>query len=246
MAEKQKVKRYQERLRALTLEMTLAEARERRRIAADLHDGIAQMLALIRIECGAILNTVSEPEVKSKLADLSGRLKDVMQEVRGIVHVITVPSMHEIGLAAAIGDFLEDDVRRHGLRIELINRCGRLPFSDDVRVLLFRNTRELLMNVIRHAKAGRVVVSLWTESDQVFISVEDDGIGFAPGNGEGSGNSHIGFGLFSIRERMSDLGGSLDISAGDAGGCRAVMALPLYLAGRSFHAAEAREDELGI
>jgi signal transduction histidine kinase len=92
--------------------------------------------------------------------------------------------------------------------------------------MLFRSVRELLANVVKHSQAQRVEVAMSRTEDQILIRFEDNGIGFAPDKVE-VGRNTGGFGLFSIRERLSQLGGSLEIDSSPGRGCRNVLRAPL-------------------
>jgi signal transduction histidine kinase len=116
--------------------------------------------------------------------------------------------------------------RRHGLKTSFADECGKVPLDDDVRAVLFRNTRELLTNVVKHAQAHTVAVRMESTGEALRITIEDDGAGFDPDN-----VAHTvadgGFGIFSIREFMLDLGGALEIVSAPGKGCEATLVIPL-------------------
>ena len=105
------------------------------------------------------------------------------------------------------------------------------PLSDDVRVVLFHCTRELVINVVKHAKASKVKVSTRKSRAEVRISVEDDGVGFDPSESRFQAHGG-GFGLFSIRERMVRLGGRMKLQSEPGRGTVATLAVPLKLRGQ--------------
>jgi signal transduction histidine kinase len=102
-----------------------------------------------------------------------------------------------------------------------------MRISDDLRTILFRNVRELLANVIRHSGASNVIVSLDSNESEVKIIVHDNGVGFDDGEEISSVKSNSGFGLFSIKERMEDFGGTLTIESEPGKGCKAIMTASL-------------------
>jgi signal transduction histidine kinase len=101
------------------------------------------------------------------------------------------------------------------------------PLHDDVRALLFRAVQELLMNVVKHARAGNVTVFLEREDDMARVSVEDDGVGFDPSVSSRTEEARGGFGLFSIRERLDYLGGQFDIQSAPGRGTLVTLCAPL-------------------
>jgi signal transduction histidine kinase len=96
-----------------------------------------------------------------------------------------------------------------------------------VRAILFRNVKELLFNVVKHARANKVSIRLEDRNSSIKIIVEDDGIGFDPRAAIHAGSKMGGFGLFSIEERMVDLGGSLEIASEPGQGTEAILLVPL-------------------
>jgi signal transduction histidine kinase len=144
---------------------------------------------------------------------------------------LSSPSLNEIGLGAAISEWLEESLgRRYGLETEFTDEIDdrlRKTLDDNIRAILFRNVRELLTNVIKHAKAKKVGVHLKTEDGMVTIVIQDDGVGFDHQAVIQPGEEGGGFGLFSIQERMKDLGGSLEIVSGPGKGCKAILTVPV-------------------
>jgi PAS domain S-box-containing protein len=219
---------YQKRLRAMASELVFAEERERKRISTDLHDGPAQSLAYARLQLASVLKNIEVAPAKRKLEDLSQLLKDSLQQIRDVLLDLSSPSLHQIGLGAALSEWLEEQVEsHHGIRATLTNTCPNLELYDNLKAVLFRNIKELLSNMIKHAEARQVSVKMYCEKGNLYISVKDDGIGFDPDQLAHHPGSTGGFGLFSIRERMADLDGSMEINSALGQGCMATLSLPL-------------------
>jgi signal transduction histidine kinase len=223
---------YQERLRALAAELTLAEERERRRIAAELHDRVGQTLALVRIQLAAASRASSDARLVARLGEASESIRTAIQDTRELVFDLSSPLLNEIGLGAAVSEWLEAEIgAKHDLRTEFVDDGRDKPLDEDVRAILYRNVRELLTNVVRHAHASRVSVRLERAGTQVVVVVRDDGVGCDPNAVSGTTQRGGGFGLFSIQERMADLGGSLEIVSAPGQGCTATLTAPLKLRG---------------
>ncbi len=227
----QALQEYQQKLKSLVSQLTITEERERRRIAADLHDHIGHSLALARMQLKGILETQSELEKNLLVKDISNVLLKALQDTRSLIFELSSPSMNEIGLAAAISEWLEEQIaKRYDLEIEFIENIGddhRNTLDENVRALLFRNVQELLANVVKHARANKVLVYITEDDARVKIVVEDDGVGFDPDTGATKNKQNDCFGLFSIRERMTGLGGSFDIQSEPGKGCRVVLTVPV-------------------
>ena len=114
-------------------------------------------------------------------------------------------------------------LKKRGIQTEYRDDGQPKPLDNDIRALLFRNVRELLINIIKHAKARKVKVSVSKADEQVCVIIEDDGVGFEPAKI----GSNTGFGIFSIRERLEQLDGHLEIESEPGRGSRFTMTAPL-------------------
>jgi signal transduction histidine kinase len=178
-----------------------------------------------------ISQTKSELEKNILIKDVSNTLLAALEDTRNLISELSSPSMHEIGLGAVISEYLEEQIaNRLGLETELVDNIDdeiNKRLDENARVLLFRNVRELLVNVVKHAKASKVRVHLTEVDDEVKIAVEDDGIGFDPGAIHDQKGKSSGFGLFSIQERMTDLGGTFAVQSAPGKGCRVTLTVPV-------------------
>jgi PAS domain S-box-containing protein len=222
-----KLHRYQERLRTLASEMSLSEERERRRIAADLHDRTVQNLALSRIKTGALRKSLSSEEGSTILTEIQALIDQTIRDTRSLVFELSPPVLYELGFEPAIEWLTEQMEARHGVTCVVLSDKRPKPLDKDLEVVLFQAVRELLANVGKHAKATRVKVELSRKEDSVHISVGDNGIGFDVNSIGGWGNELGGFGLFSVRERLLLLGGRLEISSAPGSGTKITLVAPL-------------------
>ncbi|MCK5486958.1 MAG: ATP-binding protein, partial [Desulfobacterales bacterium] len=226
----QKIIDYQQRLKALASQLTIIEEKERRRLAADLHDQVCQSLALANIQLDLARKSTSESKLADKFNDISDTLLETLKNTKQLMFELSSPSMHEIGLSSAISEWLEVQIgNRHSLKTEVIDNIPdnrRKTLDPNVRAILFRNVRELLVNVVKHARAKKVSVRLEDRNTNIRIIVEDDGIGFDPRAVIQAGSKIGGFGLFSIEELMADLSGSLRIVSEPGKGCTAILSAP--------------------
>ncbi len=217
---------YQERLRALASELSLTEERERRRLAADLHDHIGQILALAQIKLGALRQEAS-PESQAFVKEIRQCISQAIHYTRSLTYELGLPILYDLGLEAALEWLAEQMHEQHGLAIRVQRDYQPKPLGEPARVLVFRVVRELLTNVIKHAKAKQVDIFIAKEGSRMFIRVMDDGVGFdttEPGTRTGKSS---GYGLFSIRERLSSLGGHLEINSRPGKGTRVSITVPL-------------------
>jgi len=223
----QKIVNNQTQLKVLASELVLAEERERNRIAVHLHDDVCQNLAYSKMKLQIMHAALDDQTQLDDMAEVYDTLTKMMQDVRTLTFELSSPVLTEFGLEPAVSHWLTEQIeQKHGIATTFIDDGQAKPLEEDVRALLFRSVRELLANVVKHSKANRVEVNISRVEDQVAIGLQDDGIGFSP-NKVIVGTVTGGFGLFSIRERLSQMGGSLEIDSEPGQGCKSVLRAPL-------------------
>ncbi|HSQ51089.1 MAG TPA: response regulator [Nitrospiraceae bacterium] len=213
------------RLRALATDLTVAEQTERRRLAMELHDYLAQILVVGRMKVAQLLTQDHDPEVSKTLRGIDQLLHQSLDYTRSLVSELTPQALYESGLGAAIR-WLGDQMRRQAvLNVEIDLDAPELPLPEADAVLLFHSIRELLFNVLKHGKINRASVSMHYTQNVLSITVSDQGCGFDVSRLSEDHSDR--FGLLSIRERMTALGGSFDLQSVPGEGTVASLHLPV-------------------
>ena len=220
----QKVEAFQHRLRSLASQLSLAEERERKRLATGLHDLVGQPLAAVTMKLGAIQERLHSTELEGEMEEAQRLVETAIQETRSLTFDLSPPILYELGLEAALEWLLEQIQNAHGIVCGFEDDGQPKPLGDDARGLLFWIVRELLVNVVKHARSHAAVVSIHRVDDVVQVTVEDDGIGFDTSELE---RRTRGFGLFSIRERLTEFGGCVEIESAPGQGTRVTLVAPL-------------------
>jgi signal transduction histidine kinase/ActR/RegA family two-component response regulator len=204
-------------LQRLTAEITDAENRERRRIADILHGDLQQTLVAIHIALGP-LQDVADDQARSAV-DRARRLVDqVGESCRALSHELSPPVLRYVGLAAAVEELVGEVQKVYGVTIDLTT--GDMEDANEtLRIFLFQALRELLFNVYKHAGVDRVSVDLRMEGDRLRLRVADQGRGFSSESLYVEGGRGGGFGLFSLHERLTHLGGKMEIRSAPGKGC---------------------------
>jgi PAS domain S-box-containing protein len=218
----EKVRAYQEQLRSLASELSLAEERERRRLATDLHDHIGQTLAIIRMKLGTLRNSLSSGDNAELLAEIWSLMDKTMKSTKSLTFELSPPILYELGFGAAVEWLAEEVQKQHALTVEFEDDGLTKPLDRDVSVLMFQAVRELLMNVVKHALAKKIEVYLARKYNHMQITVQDDGKGF-----DLTQIDRHSFGFFSIRERMKYFGGSFVIKTQPGQGTCVTLTAPL-------------------
>ncbi len=221
---------YQEQLRSMASELALAEERERRRIAVDLHDLIAQKLALSKIKLEAIGDSVEAAGFAEQVQQIHQFLDQCIQDTRSLIYRISSPILYELGFEAAVEWLVEEFQRLYSVPCSYENDGSFKPLDNDVRVILFQSVNELLVNVAKHADASDCELSLRREENSIHIELRDNGVGFDVQKLGPHSCKAGGFGLFSIRERLNRVGGHCEIDSEPGRGARISLVAPLKLA----------------
>jgi PAS domain S-box-containing protein len=206
-------------LRKAAAAVSLVEQQERQKLASDLHDDVGQLLSLVSLKLRALGDALGgEPDLR--IRELAEILAATRQRVSSLSFQLSPPLLQDVGLVAAASWLAEDLERSYGLVVRVPDQ-EELPLDEATRITLFRAMRELLLNVAKHAGVREARVRIWSEGGMARIAVEDGGIGFNP-----EAPQH-GFGLLALRERFSQLGGSLSIASIAGRGTTVVASLPL-------------------
>jgi PAS domain S-box-containing protein len=223
----QRIFDYQQRLKVQATQLTLVEEQERRRIATELHDNVGQTLALSRLQLAVASKAVEDDALKEQFDELSQTLLTAVKDTRHLIFELSSPTLHELGLGAAISEWIELKVKpQHNLDIKLVDNIELSNLSLDQSTIMFRSVRELLTNIVKYARADKASVLIEEEGGSVWITVKDNGIGFNPYQVRRNVSSDGGLGLFSIEERMNDFGGSMVIDSRAHHGTTIVLTVP--------------------
>jgi PAS domain S-box-containing protein len=215
-------------LKSMASELTLAEERERQRIATYLHDHIAQNLAMSKFWLQQVQQLHTDKKLEYKLSEVLKVLDKVIDSTRSVTFNLSLPTLLEQGLETALKELLSAEIeKKHGIRTEFKDDGLPKPLDEEIRILLYRDIRELLINVIKHAHATKVKVSVSRVGERIRVCVEDNGVGFDTEVVRRNTLKKRGFGLFSIRQRLEQLGGQFEIGHEPGRGGIVMIEVPL-------------------
>lgn len=212
----------QSMLRELVAHQDQIRENERKRIAREIHDELGQHLLVLRIDVSMLQsNHKEDPQLQNEVNAVLGHIDTTMKSVRTIINNLR-PSVLDLGLFAALEWQGNEFERRSGIHFELTSNDESMELDDEISTVLFRIMQEALNNVLKHAKASHVQISLKHEPGSLQMKVADNGIGLPTTQKQ----DQKSFGLIGIRERLSVLGGSLNINSSN-NGTTLTITLPL-------------------
>jgi signal transduction histidine kinase len=217
-----------EQLRALAYQLTRTEERERLRVADTLHEGLLQTLLVVAMGLDSLKKHF--PEIDSRVEDLRQELCKAMNQGRSLTYEIYPPALQFKDFGYALECLGKRHQDQQGLEVTVQAPSGFYLHEEELRLFLYRAANELLVNVRRHAQSpqARMVLSL-APNQAVRLMVMDSGTGFELAAVKAREGQDGGFGLFSLRERVKALGGTLEIHSGPGQGTCVTVTVPQSL-----------------
>lgn len=213
--------RTEEELRQLSSRLLQLQDEERRRIARDLHDSVAQKLLSINLNLAQFSKSedIRTRAARRILADTRKAVRDLSREIRSLSYLLHPPLLEELGLASAIEEYAKGFSKRSGidLKFEMPDDVGRM--SKESEMALFRIVQEALGNIQRHSGSLSGSIRLAGAGGEIVLEISDAGRGIARDDRKRrvTGAGRLGVGILGMRERMRQLGGRLEIASGSWG-----------------------------
>ncbi len=221
------LQRAMSELRALPQRIIKAQEDERSRIAQELHDGINQSIASVKMR----LSKVATPELKPSTREILHRCDDllvrVLEENRRIAHNLRPVELDNLGLATACTNLCKQVHARSNIEFD----CEMIPVTKrlqpELELNIFRILQEAINNIEKHAQAKQVKVRIRTRQNEIILKIQDDGCGFTPRTVANKSSRRQGLGLTNMRERALSMGGNCEIKSSLKRGTVVVARFPL-------------------
>lgn len=220
------LRQHQRQLRSLVAELGRSEIRERRTLATELHDNLAQLLAVCKMRISAIeAQSPEQSPARQEAAAIKESLGEAIVYTRTLMSDLRPDVLDEHDLKAAM-EWVAQRMAQYGLKVIVHDDEEPKPLSEELLGLVFQSVRELLWNVVKHARTSHAIVILERPDGQIQVTVSDKGVGFDV-NKRKAATSDGGFGLFNIAERIDLSGGRMEIESAPGRGTRVTLILPV-------------------
>jgi PAS domain S-box-containing protein len=219
------VQQQADHLRALAVELSQAEQRERKRLAAILHDHIQQLLVAAQLQLG-VVERADPGTVRAAVQGIHSIIAEAVAASRSLTVELSPPILHQSGLTAALTWLAARKEEKYLFKVHVRANSDAEPADPDVRALLFSSVQELLLNAVKHSGVREAqLIMRRSKENWTQIIVEDKGKGFDPS--AISAHRGGGFGLFSIQQRLAYLGGRMEVDSAPGRGARFVLTIPI-------------------
>ena len=216
------VKDRTRRLRAVSAQLTMSEENERRLLAQELHDNLGQLLAVIKIK----LTSLDANSFKSSVRQILELVGQADRSARTITRQLRPPILDTLGFVPALSWLAREMERTHDLSVRFDSETEPNPLAEGVQALLYRSVRELLINVAKHAKTNEASLSIRCDAHRLMLVVSDNGCGFSPAFLSDAPLQQGGFGLSSVSERVTNIGGEMHIESQPGKGTMVTLSMP--------------------
>ncbi len=217
-----------QQLQQLGISIIKAQEEERKRVAREIHDGPAQLMANIVMRAEYILKLmeVNPEKVRKELVSLQELVRQSLQDVRKIIFDLRPMVLDDLGLVPAINRYMEDYGKQYDIHAEFVFFGKQIRLPPATEVALFRVVQEALNNVHKHAQAKHVLIKMEQLANRITISIKDNGSGFEP-EAVGKNSDRECYGLINMRERVQILNGEIKITSTPGKGTLINLSIPI-------------------
>jgi signal transduction histidine kinase len=214
-------------MQTLSRQLMQVQERERRQLAHDLHDEIGQAVTAIKMNLQTMQRVADTSNIQDTLNDSLGILDKILQRVRDLSLDLRPSLLDDLGLVPAVRWYVERQAMRAGLVAEVTAENVPQDLEPDMAVACFRIVQESITNILRHAKATKIHVTLGQEEHSLDLCIKDDGIGMSAREMPGTAAVRSTLGLLGMQERAQALGGRITIQSLPGQGTEVRVRIPL-------------------
>lgn len=218
---------YQVKLKGLSIKLSMTEEAQRRELASQLHDRVSQELFVAQLQLAAFEKSLNDPAQIQALGGIKDQIVSVIRETKALMFDLSPPVLYDLGFKEAVESLAALTEARHPLKVRTAFSGEMDQVDEGIKIIYYRSIKELIHNAVKHGAAANIEVRIKNVGHRLIAEVADDGAGFDSRDPAGSPDVPISYGLFDIKEKISHLGGSLDIWSSPGTGTQVRMTIPL-------------------
>lgn len=226
ITERKQLEEAHRRVNALAQNFALAGERERCRIAEELHDQVGPNLLLCMMKLDSLRSQLPTDELDEIIEPIETIIENSIQEIRSLTFQLRPPILATAGLTPALKWLANEYQEKYGLNVTITDNALPLMMDFDIRSTLFQVVRELLLNIVKHARTNLATITIDREADLIITKVNDNGIGFDPAAKFVPKSDSMGFGMFNIRQKIEHIGGSIQFDSESGSGTLVTVTVP--------------------
>lgn len=215
-----------EQMKKVSFELVWAEERERERIAGELHDRVGQSLLLAKMKLDELADKISSVSLRTSAEEACTLLEHSIKDIRSLTFKMRPPILDTAGIETALEWLCTSVSNDYDLKIEFENDNQPKSLPAELRYSLYQAVRELLLNVVKHARTGKAQLLLKTEKRSLVVQVMDNGVGFNYPEAIMKLVNNGGYGLYNVKQRVEQMGGRFDVESARGKGTKVVLEVP--------------------
>ena len=229
MSAKKEIEEYQSSLQKLTSEISLIEEKQKKEIAANIHDHLSQSLVISKMRITDLEKKTELKNIYKDLEFIKSHISNALENSRKITYELSPPVLYQLGIVDALDWYAEETENKYGIKFKFNSNVDAVKLSDFKSILIFRCIQEAVTNTIKYAEASLITLELIKDKNAVDILFTDNGKGFDTTVLKASGSSNSGFGLFAVNERIRSMNGTITIKSEIKVGTKIKIYIPLEL-----------------
>ncbi len=213
MLAKKEIEEYQTSLQRLTSEISLIEEKQKKEIAANIHDHLSQSLVISRMKIVDLEKKAASKEVQEDLGFIKNHISEALENSRKITYELSPPVLYQLGIIDALDWFADETNEKYGIEFKFNCNVTAIQISEFKSILLFRCVQECVTNTLKYAEASLITLDFIKDKDSIIVTLSDNGKGFDTSKLNKTVHSGSGFGLFAVKERIRNINGKLEITS---------------------------------
>ncbi len=218
---------YGERLKSLSQQLMKAQENERRAIARELHDEVGQSLTTLKLRMQSMQRKADSDDLHGEIDQAISTTDQILENIRSLSLDLRPSILDDLGLVAALDWYVDKQSKSSDLSIQFIHGDIKRDLAPELEIACFRIAQEAITNVMRHARAKVAIVELHQRSEELLLSIRDDGMGFNPNVARADAIHGKSLGILGMQERAENVSGHMEIHSDSSSGTEIYATFPL-------------------